>query len=55
MTITTKSPMDKLMDRVAQMTDVELMDVLEAAKAAKSDRYLIMGLSAEAFHRGLLG
>lgn len=45
---------DKLMERVAKMTDAEVLDVLEAARAAGSDTYLIHGLTAEAFARRLI-
>jgi hypothetical protein len=51
--MTTKTA-DKMMARVAEMTDAEVLDVLALAKSTGADRYVIIGLTVEAFQRGLI-
>jgi hypothetical protein len=45
---------NKLMGRVARMTDAEVLDAFKMARERGYDRTIILMLAAEAEHRGIL-
>jgi hypothetical protein len=51
----TTTTADRMMAQVAQMTDAEVLNVLALAKSTGADRYVNIGLTVEAFQRGLIG